>query len=255
MLQPKNLKEQDSSSSTFKMMIYGESDSGKTSSIKYLKGKTLLCDLDSSSIVLNGEDIDVITKPMLIENPSAEAQKKAKEVGIPVDSPRFYMRTFYDFVQENLEQYDNIVIDNLSAYQRDVETYYTKRISNKMQVYGKVQEDLLDAFFEILKINKNIIFTAWSDIHAFNLNNGQIINRYVPKVRDKCFNDIVGHLNIVAFAEKVEVQKGEDTQIVRGFRLSSTPKWFAKNQLDDRPSCLPEHLFDFQLNNNGKEAN
>lgn len=244
-LQPKNLKNQTTDSSRFKMMIYGESDAGKTSSLKYLNGKTIVCDLDSSSIVLNGTDIDIINKPMLIANPSTETLKFAKENGVEIDSPRCLLKTFYQFCIENIDTYDSIVIDNFSAFQRDCEIYWSKRLNNKMQVYGKLQEDLLDTFFEFLKLDKNIIFTAWRETTTFTNFDNTITNRYVPKVREKILDDIVGNLNVVAYAEKVEVKKGDEVKVVRGFRLSSTPKYVAKNQLDDRVSCLPQDLFNF----------
>lgn len=245
MLQPKNLKNETIDSSNFKMMIYGESDSGKTSALRYLPGKTIVCDLDSSSIVLNGTDIDVITKPMLIANPSPATMKFAEDNGIQIDSPRCLLKTFYQFCVENINSYDSIVIDNFSAYQRDCEVYWSKHLSNKMQVYGKLQQDLLDTFFEFLKLDKNIIFTAWRDTATFTNYDNTVTNRYVPKIREKILDDITGNLNVVAYAEKVEVKKGDETKVIRGFRLSSTPKYFAKNQLDDRTSSMPNDLFKF----------
>lgn len=245
MLKPKNLKDETINSANFKMMIYGESDAGKTTAIKYLPGKTVLCDLDSSSIVLSGTDIDVITKPMLIANPSPVTMKFAKDNGIEIDSPRCLMKTFYQFCVDNIDSYDSIVIDNFSAYQRDCEVYWSKHLNNKMQVYGKLQEDLLDTFFEFLKLDKNIIFTAWRDTLTFTNYDNSITNRYVPKIREKVLDDITGNLNVVAYAEKAEVTKGNETKVIRGFRLSSTSKYFAKNQLDDRTSSMPENLFKF----------
>ncbi len=44
----------------WRVIIYSKPGVGKTSSIKYLKGKTLVLDLDNSSKVLEGLDVDVI---------------------------------------------------------------------------------------------------------------------------------------------------------------------------------------------------
>ena len=245
MLTPKNLKNETIDSANFKMMIYGESDSGKTSAIKYLPGKTILCDLDSSSLVLSGTDIDVISKPMLIANPSPVTMKFAKDNNIQLDSPRCLLKTFYQFCVENIDSYDSIVIDNFSAYQRDCEVYWSKHISNKMQVYGKLQEDLLDTFFEFLKLDKNIIFTAWRDTATFTHFDNTITNCYVPKIREKIRDDIIGNLNVVAYATKAEQKENNKIRTVRGFCLSSTSQYIAKNQLDSRTSCYQEDLFKF----------
>ena len=114
-----NMKK-ESRSKNWRICIYGKPGIGKTSTIKQLKGKTFVFDLDNSSKVLAGEDIDV---GML------DRTKPIEEMN--------------DFIKNDLpeitKKYKNLVIDNISSLERD---WFVERgrntksgINNELQDY------------------------------------------------------------------------------------------------------------------------
>ena len=45
------------------LLLYGESGTGKTSSLGTLRGKTLVIDIEGGSVVLRGKDVDIVSVP------------------------------------------------------------------------------------------------------------------------------------------------------------------------------------------------
>ena len=84
----------------FSALIYAPPGTGKTSTIKYLPGKTLVIDIDRTTNVLSGEpNIDIVY-----------ADLANVEIG---------MKTLLKDIHDNhLDEYDNIVIDNLSEFEQ-----------------------------------------------------------------------------------------------------------------------------------------
>lgn len=82
----------------FRMLLYAKPGTGKTSTIRYLKGKTLLLDIDNTSQVLSGL-------------PGISVAKIDPENAIQS------IADFYGHAKTNVSEFDNIVVDNLSHYQ------------------------------------------------------------------------------------------------------------------------------------------
>lgn len=209
-------------SEQFKIMIYAKPGAGKTSTVQYLEGKTLLLDCDGTSKVLSG--LPNITVASL--NPRDPIQD---------------MADFYGYTKAHVEEYDNIVIDNLSHYQKLYLMFHgrkTKSGQPELQHYGIFDSyliDLISAYNNLPKVN--VVYTAWESTRQIQMESGQLFNQFLPDIRDKVVNHIMGIVPVVARL----VRNPESGQ--RGFLLSENNGNFAKNQLDNRESCLQEDLF------------
>ena len=84
----------------FSALIYAPPGTGKTTTIKYLPGRTLVIDVDRTTIVLAGEDnIDIVY-----------ADLNDTEVG--------FKKMLKEIHDEHIKDYDNIVIDNISELEQ-----------------------------------------------------------------------------------------------------------------------------------------
>ncbi len=112
----------------FNILIYAEPGAGKTSTLQYLTGKTLVLDIDGTSRVLSGlTDIDVAE--INPENVSKD------------------MLDFYALAKSKIKEYDNIVLDNLSHYQKlwlMEKGRNTKSGQPELQHYGIFDTHLID---------------------------------------------------------------------------------------------------------------
>ncbi|NVX90303.1 AAA family ATPase, partial [Listeria monocytogenes] len=83
-------------------LIYSAPGIGKTSTIKFLSGKTLVVDIDRTTGVLKGnENIDIVTADTM--TPFTTFPQLLKEIN-----------------DNYLKEYDNIVIDNISELERSI---------------------------------------------------------------------------------------------------------------------------------------
>lgn len=81
-------------------LIYGPPGMGKTTSLKFLPGKTLVLDVDRTSKVLRGSDnIDIIE----VDN---------------IDTWDFWEKLIVELCQNYKGKYDNICVDNVSELER-----------------------------------------------------------------------------------------------------------------------------------------
>ena len=81
-------------------LLFGPPGTGKTSTIKYLPGRTLVIDVDRTTNVLSGEEnIDIVY-----------ADINDVEVG--------FAKMLEEIHDEHIQNYDNIVIDNLSELEQ-----------------------------------------------------------------------------------------------------------------------------------------
>lgn len=205
----------------FNILIYAEPGAGKTSTLQYLTGKTLVLDIDGTSRVLSGlTDIDVAE--INPENVSKD------------------MLDFYALAKSKIKEYDNIVLDNLSHYQKlwlMEKGRNTKSGQPELQHYGIFDTHLIDLISTFNSLEANVVYTAWEGTRQIQLESGQLYNQFLPDIRDKVVNHIMGIVPVVARL----VRNPETKQ--RGFILQKSNGTFAKNQLDDREGCLQENIF------------
>lgn len=203
-------------------MIYSKPGSGKTTTFKFLEGRTLVLDVDGSSQVLSGlPNIDIVKL-----DPSSPAQT---------------MIEFYGYCKANQDKYESFVIDNLTHYQKlwlMEKGKSTKSGQPELQHYGIFDTHIIELIstFQAFK-NKNIIWTAWETTRQIQTEGGQLYNQFLPDIRDKVVNHVMGIIPVVG-----RLLTNAETG-VRGFVLRESNGTFAKNQLDNREHCLQDDLF------------
>nr|WP_281828852.1 AAA family ATPase [Lactobacillus amylolyticus] len=207
----------------WRICIYGKPGVGKTTAIKYLNGKTLVLALDNSTKVLAGNDIDVIEFDR--RDPSQQASE------------------FVNFLTDNQIKYDNLVLDNISSFEKDwfIEQGRKSKsgIRNELQDYSGWTNYFIRFITAIYAYKLNILVTAWEKQVSIVTETGQQFNQYAPEVRDSVRNTFMGLTDIVG-RMVVKPQTSE-----RGVILEGNDGIFAKNRLDNRKGCKIEDLFKF----------
>lgn len=211
-------------SANWRLCLYGKPGTGKTSTVKLLKGATFVLDLDNSGKVLAGEDIQV---------GEFDRTKPIEEMN--------------DFISQMLpdisKQYDNLVIDNVSSLEKDwfIEKGRESKngITNELQHYSMWTNYFTRLISAIYKADCNILVTAWERQRQITTETGQIFNQYAPDLRDSVLNTFMGLTDIVG---RLVIKPKDST---RGVILEGNDGIYAKNRLDDRKGCVVEELFDF----------
>lgn len=209
----------------WRVLIYGKPGVGKTSAVRALKGKTLVLDLDDSSKVLAGAD-DVDIQPFDRRNPKEE------------------WKEFLTDLKDRLKGYDNLVIDNISAFERDwfVEMGRQSKngITNELQHYStwtNYFSRIMTTVF--MDAPTNVLVTAWENTRDVTAESGQSFSQYAPAIRDSVRDGLLGLTDVVGRV-LINPKSG-----VRGVILEGTDSTFAKNRLDDRKSATVKDLFTF----------
>ena len=218
----------------WRILVYGKAGLGKTSLIRHLKGKTIVLSLDNSHKVLqNAPNVDVRT----IDDEG--------RISFDREHPSKDITLFLKEVDEVLDQYDNLVIDNISSFQSDwfIEQGRNSKngISNELQHYNQWTNYFLRVLSAIYSKPINIYITAWEDTRDLNLETGQIITQYVPQIRTNVLNQLLGLTDIVG---RIIVNPKTDE---RGLILEGSEGTYAKNRLDNRKACKMEDLFEFTV--------
>lgn len=208
-------------------LIYGNPGFGKTSTAKYLPGKTLVINIDKSAKVLKGiENIDIA---------DIDTHKIWEE----------WLNTVKEILEGGASQYDNIVIDNVSELFRACLANLGREGKNHRvpsQVdYQRVDFTILDSLRALLQLGKRVVFIAWETSDKWTDENGMIYNRAMPDIREKILNNFLGLTDVVARLVKKVTEDGDE---VRGFILQPTNSVYAKNRLDGRKGCKVEELFE-----------
>lgn len=202
-------------------LLYGNPGMGKTTSIKFFPGKTLVLDIDRTSHVLKGcNDIDICE----ISNINTWADWK---------------ETVVQLEKEYKGIYDNIAVDNISELERCVLSALGKEGKNQgvpsQGDYQKMQFMMVNSLRYLKNLGGNIILTAWETTDQYTTSEGQQFNRAFPQLNGKVLNNVMGLCDVVA---RLMINKDGE----RGFVLAPTNGIFAKNQLDDRKCCLQAEL-------------
>lgn len=207
-------------------LIYANPGMGKTTAIKFIKGKTLIIDIDKSSIVLKGEkNIDIVE----------------------VDTHNIFdnwISIVTELIKGAAKDYDNIVIDNVSELFRSCLANLGREGKNNrvpsQADYQRIDFTILDSLRALTNLNNRIIFTAWetSDVWT-DESTGQMYNRSMPDIRLKILNNFLGLCDVVA---RLVCKKDESGEIIRGFILEPLNSVYAKNRLDNRKGCKVEEL-------------
>ncbi|MGR6911781.1 AAA family ATPase [Bacillus sp. BSL6] len=202
-----------------KIIMYSKPGDGKTTVAGLLPGKTLVLDIDGTSQVLEGyENVDV-----------AE---------IDESNPHDSILQFYGHAKANINKYDNIFVDNLTHYQK---LWLLKKGENtksgmpELKDYALLDNHLLKLVETFKALDANIIFTAWETTQTITHENGQQYTQFIPDIRDKIVNHILGVVSVVARLTK----KADGT---RGFVLEGDQSTYAKNHLDQRKGCVQGEL-------------
>lgn len=208
-------------------LIYGNPGFGKTSTAKYLPGKTIVINIDKSAKVLRGnENIDIAD----------------------IDTHKIWgewLDTVKELLNGAANDYDNIVIDNVSELFRACLANLGREGKNhrvpSQADYQRVDFTILDSLRALLQLNKRIVFLVWETSDQWTDENGMIYNRAMPDIRTKILNNFLGLTDVVARLVKKTTDDGEE---VRGFILQPSASVYAKNRLDDRKGCKVEELFE-----------
>ena len=221
-----------SRTNNWRILIYGKAGLGKTSQIKHLKGNTIVLSMDNSHKVLEG-----------IPNVNVRTIDDEGKISFDREHPSEDINIFLKEIDEVLDQYDNLVIDNISSFQSDWFVEQGKKskngISNELQHYSQWTNYFLRILTAIYSKPINIYVTAWEDTHELNLETGQIITQYVPQIRTSVLNQLLGLTDLVG---RIIVNSKTGS---RGLILEGSEGTYAKNRLDDRTACKIEDLFNF----------
>jgi phage nucleotide-binding protein len=218
--------------SNFSALIYAPPGTGKTTTIKYLPGRTLVIDVDRTTIVLAGEEnIDIVY-----------ADLNDTEVG--------FKKMLKEIHDKYVKDYDNIVIDNISeleqAWLGEKAKLSRTKDGRAMGIpergdYNKFSFFLTDL---IRYVNSwegvNKVYTAWETTRQIETPGGQIYNQFIPKIREKIIENVMGLVNIVG-----RLVISEETGN-RGFILQPSNSTFAKNQLSDAKYAKQEEIWKFE---------
>ena len=213
----------ENKSTKYRWLVYGVPGAGKTTLAGMLKGKTYLLSLDDSFHRIKVWQ----NKPIWAIDPEK-----------PIEDLTEFVREFKP------EEYDNLVIDNISSFQSDwfIEQGRKSKngISNELQHFSQWTNYFLRVMTAIYSKPINIYVTAWEDTRDLNLETGQIITQYVPEVRGSVLNKLLGLTDVVGRIIVNEKTGG------RGVVLEGSEGTYAKNRLDKRTVCAIEEVFEFE---------
>lgn len=202
-------------------LIYSPPGMGKTSTIKFIPGRTLVLDVDRTTRVLKGcENIDIA----YVDNNNTWD---------------FWGQLIVDLEKNYKGIYDNIVVDNISELERCLLSDLGSKGKNKgvpsQGDYQYMQFRIVNSLRYMKNLGSNLIWTAWETDDLYTDSSGQQYNRSYPQINRKIMNNVLGLCDVVG--RLMINSEGE-----RGFILSSTNSTYAKNQIDDRKGCLQSEL-------------
>lgn len=105
----------------------------------------------------------------------------------------------------------------------------------ELKDYALLDNHLLKLVETFNSLDANVIFTAWETTRNITHDDGQQYTQFIPDIRDKIVNHIMGIVHVVGQL----VKKADGT---RGFVLEGNQSVFAKNHLDQRKGCVQQEL-------------
>lgn len=213
-------------------LIYGEAGKGKTTIVKSLEGNTLLLSVDGMYHILANEPNVQI----------AEMDPKNPAGGIG---------DFYRYLIKNLDQYDNIVIDNLSTFQKywlNSKAQETKSGMPEMKDYAILDRVIMDFISSLKALKKNLLLFAHEKNVEITMESGRVYTQFQPDLRNiealMGIIPVVGRLVLVYDEEK----QSEERIIV----LQPTQSTKAKDQLIGNIKTINQMALMPTLNNKGE---
>lgn len=212
----------ETTQSKWRILIYGAPGVGKTTTASTLIGKNYLLSLDDSYHrvdAFRGKDIW-----------SIDPEK-------PMEDLREFVKNFKP------EDYDNLIVDNLSNLQKlwfvEMAKQTQNGLDNKIQHYGEFTNYIIRFIAKIFSYNLNVFLTAWEDQSEVTNSAGQTFQQYGPDIRANARDYLMGNCDVVG-RMIAKPKTGE-----RGFVLLGDDGIYAKNRLDNRKGCKAEDLFKF----------
>ncbi|MCP9368330.1 AAA family ATPase [Lentilactobacillus kefiri] len=215
----------------WRVILYAKPGTGKTTCVKYLPGKTRIFDLDNSAKVLAG-----------ISNVTVDEMDRTH--------PEEDMKQYLEQASELIVGYDNLVIDNVSSFEKD---WFVEKgkgshngISNDLQDYSQWTNYFSRVMAAIYALPVNVLTTAWETQRQITTENGQQFNQYAPEIRQSVMDGMLGLCDVVGRLIINPKTNG------RGVMLQGNDSIYAKNRLDNRTMCAAKDLFKFGSGNDDK---
>ena len=192
-------------------IVYSEPGKGKTSMIKSLVGKTILLSVDGMYHVLNGlENVDIVT--------------------MDSSKPHDELTNFIRYVFKNKKEYDNIVIDNLSTFQKMWLNERARESTSgnpEIQHYSIIDRIMFDTILSFKKLGKNLLIFAHEKQVEIVRQSGGTYTQFQPDLRN--LDAIMG---IVPIVGRLVIRENPETkEEKRIIILQPTQTTRAKDQL------------------------
>ena len=179
--------------------------------IKSLKGNTVVFSVDGMYQVLSGlENVKVLVM---------DSKKPNDELG-----------DFYRYLLKNIKDIDNIVIDNLSTFQK----YWLNNIGKEtksgmpeIRDYGVLDRVLLDFISSLKDLQKNLILFAHEKKQEVTKESGGVYTQFQPDVRN--MDAIMGIVPLVGRLVIVANQENQTEDRIIALQPTQTTR--AKDQL------------------------
>ena len=179
--------------------------------VKSLVGKTVVLSVDGMYHVLSGlEDVSILTM---------DSTKPNDELG-----------NFYRYLVANINDIDNIVIDNLSTFQKywlNSAGRTTKSGMPEIKDYGIIARVLFDFIATLKDLKKNVLIFAHENKEEITREGGGVYTQFQPDIR--AMDAIMGIIPLVG--RLVIVNDTEKQQEERIIFLQPSETMRAKDQL------------------------
>lgn len=192
------------------IMVYGSPGTGKTKMVESMTGKTLVLSIDGMYSVLSGlEDVDIYVM---------DTSQPDKDLG-----------AFYKLSRDS--DYTNVVIDNLSTFQKVWLNSRAKTTTSGMpeiKDYAIIDRITFDFIKSISELPVNSLFIAHEKAEERVHQNGTKYEVFVPDLRQ--VHSLMGILPLVG--RLISFKKPESEELEREIVLQPTQKTKAKDQLN-----------------------